>query len=381
MVVSTLAATAAAVLFALTTNLQRAAASSVPAAGSGPVHLVRRLVADRRWLAGGLIGVVALGLHAVALARGSVMVVQSVMALGLVIALYVEARREGRRMRAHEFAGAALVVTGVATVVAVSRPSGAPAASGGWAVAVSAAVALTALGGVLASRHRVDARWGARFLAAAGGACFAVDAVFLQRLAALLDGGLLRALGSGTELLAVAGDLVGFFGASTVGTVAVHRAYQVAPLRAVQPALAAAEPVTAFLVGATVLHEGVRGGASGYLALVGGLLAIVLGIFTGLLPAARPAARPAAAQGAGAASREAASREATAPDPAPGPSSGLPSGLPSGAGPRGGGLVDGPHRSAIVGAGTVGLDWIARRPPLVVRHAPRRDCLALTHHP
>src|SRR5690242_8209356 len=102
MVLSTVTALVAAALFAVTTNLQRAAASSVPTAGSGPAHLARRLVTDRRWLAGGLVGGAALVLHAVALAQGSVLVVQSVMALGLVMALWVEARREGRRPRPHE---------------------------------------------------------------------------------------------------------------------------------------------------------------------------------------------------------------------------------------------------------------------------------------
>lgn len=289
MVISTMTAMIAACLFALTTNLQRVAASSVPAEGSGPVHLVRRLASDRRWLAGGVIGGAALSLHAVALAGGSVMVVQSVMALGLVIALAVEAAREGRRLRLHELSGAVLVVGGVAVVVAASRSADRAEVSDRWAFATSLAVAAATLTGVLASRRRVDVRWGARLLAAGGGACFAVDAVFLQRLADLFAHGVAPVAGSGVELLAALADLGGFVGASTVGTVAVQRAYQVAPLSVVQPALAAAEPVTAFLVGVLVLHEGVRGGAGGYLVLVGGLAAIISGIFLGLLPE-RPAA-------------------------------------------------------------------------------------------
>ena len=285
MVVSTLTALAAAGLFALTTNLQRAAASSVPSVGTGPLHLLRRLVTDRRWLLGGLIGAAALALHAVALARGSVMVVQSVMALGLVVALAVEARREGRAMHAHELAGAALVVAGVAAVVAVSRAADPGATTGPGAVVAAVLVALVTLGAILRSRHQVGERWGARLLAAAGGACFAVDAVFLQRVAALFDHGVGSAFTSGVAALSAAGDLAGFFGASMIGTVAIHRAYQVAPLRAVQPALAAAEPVTAFAVGVTVLHEGVQGGMLGFVVLVLGLVAITTGIFVGLLPA------------------------------------------------------------------------------------------------
>lgn len=104
--VSILAALLSAALFAVTTNLQRAAASRVPAAGSGPLHLLRRLVTDRSWLLGGAIGLAALGLHALALARGGVMAVQSVMALGLVLALAGEAVRERRRPLTGELGGA-----------------------------------------------------------------------------------------------------------------------------------------------------------------------------------------------------------------------------------------------------------------------------------
>jgi len=295
MVVSMLAAVASAAMFAVTTNLQRVAASGVPAHGSGPMHLIRRLVADPRWLLGGVIGVVALGLHAVALARGSVMVVQSVMALGLVMALNVEALRERRRLRGHELLGAALVTTGVITVVAVCRPAEPGAATGGWVTAFCATVVLSSFLAVGRSRRAVLSRSGARLLAGAAGACFAVDAVFLQRIAARLDPGAWAGLGS-VDLLGAGAGLGGFLIASFVGGVAVHRAYQVAPLRSVQPALAAAEPVTAFVLGVTVLHEGVRGGSGGYPILVAGLVAITAGIFAGLRPhrAARPA--PAAAR-------------------------------------------------------------------------------------
>jgi drug/metabolite transporter (DMT)-like permease len=285
-VLSTVAAVAAAALFAVTTNLQRAAASSVPSAGSGPLHLLRRLITDGRWLAGGLIGGLALGLHAVALARGSVLVVQSVMALGLVIALYVEAVRERRRLRPNELAGAALVVAGVIAVVAVGRVGDNLAATDGRVLAIGGAiggaVVLGAFIAVLRSRRAVSSRWGARLLAAAGGACFAVDAVFLQRIAALLDAGVVGGLGRGIDLPAVSVDLGGFFAASMIGGVAVHRAYQVAPLRSVQPALAAAEPLTAFLISVIVLHESVRGGPLGHLIVVGSLVAITTGIVVGL---------------------------------------------------------------------------------------------------
>lgn len=277
---STVAALASAVLFAGTTNLQRVAASSV-APQAGPLHLVRRLAADRRWLAGGLVGALALGFHALALSLGSVMVVQSVMALGLLTALGFEAVRERRLPCRREILGVVCVVTGVATVVALSRPpADASAVTLPVLLACAAVVALTSAA-VIRSRHQVGHRWEARLLAAGAGACFAVDAVFLQRMAAV-TGPLLQRQASGDDVVAAVVGVVGFFASSAVGGVAVHRAYQVAPLRSVQPALAAAEPVTAFVLGVGVLGEGVIGGPGGYASLVAGFVAITVGIVAGL---------------------------------------------------------------------------------------------------
>jgi hypothetical protein len=313
--ISIAAALLSAALFALTNNLQRAAASAVPEESGGVAGLMRRLLADPRWLLGGLIGAAALGLHTLALATGSVLVVQSVMAVGLVLALTLEAVRDRRPLLPRELGGAVLVVAGVAAVVAVGRPSaGADVAGRLGVVTACAAVVLAALGLVVRARHTVRGEGGARLLAAAGGVCFAVDAVFLQQAAVVFGSpaagrlGSALGLGAGTGPVTAAGAAtgagpdtpglaevlvglapglvggVGFVLASVVGTLAVQRAYQAAPLRCVQPAVAATEPVTAFLVGVTLLHEGVRGGLPGFVLLLAGVAAIVAGIITGVRP-------------------------------------------------------------------------------------------------
>ena len=282
MVVSIVAALASAAMFAVTTNLQREAASRVPVHGGGPVHLVRRLVADPRWLLAAVIGGLALVLHGLALARGSVLVVQSVMALGLVIALSLEAFRHHRRLRPTELGGAVLVVGGVTAIVAAGRPVEGRLSADVWILVAAAALVLATFALIIRSRHAVGTTWEARLLAGAGGACFAVDAVFLQRLAAVLDPKGATPIWTGFDAVATGTDLVGFFAASMAGGIAIHRAYQVAPLREVQPTLAASEPVTAFAVSAVLLHEGVRWGALGYGVVVLGLVAITVGLFTGL---------------------------------------------------------------------------------------------------
>jgi hypothetical protein len=269
------------VLFAVTTNLQREAAASVPTS-RGPLHLVHRLVTNPRWLLAGVIGAAALSLHALALARGSVVVVQSMMALGLVIALHIEAAREERHLTVRELSGAALVVAGVVAVVAICSPHGASDAGLGICVLSGLVVAVT-VGLLVHSRRSVVGPFAARGLAAAAGACFAVDAVFLQRVATVADQALLGShVVTADDVLLAAVSLAGFLATSFAGGVAVHRAYQVAPLRSVQPALASAEPLTAFVVGVAVLQQGVRGGGIGYVVLVLGLAAITAGIALGV---------------------------------------------------------------------------------------------------
>jgi drug/metabolite transporter (DMT)-like permease len=281
MIWSAVTALSAAVLFAGTTNLQRVAAGAVAPAGGGPLHLARRLASDMRWLAGGLVGALALALHGIALALGGVMVVQSVMALGLLIALGLEAVRERRRLLPREVAGAVLVVAGVAVVVGVSGPASEGGPTGLTVLVVCGLVVVASLAVVVRTRHGVGRLWQARLLAASAGACFAVGAVFLKHLAVPIE----RVLGSSgqtVDVVTVMGWLVGFFSSSAIGGVAVHRAYQVAPLRSVQPALAAAEPVTAFLLGVGLLGEGVHGEVAGFVLLVTGFVAITVGILVGL---------------------------------------------------------------------------------------------------
>jgi hypothetical protein len=293
--VSTLAAFGAASLFGVTTNLQRIAAATVPVDAGGIGHLIGRLIRNPRWLLSGVFGGVALLLHALALLDGSVMVVQSVMALGLLFALALEAHREHRPPALGEISGAALVVVGVGLVVGFSSQDGQVPVTGNCSLLVCTAVVAVTLIGLARTRSGVGRRWQARTLAAAGGACFAVDAVFLKGLAgvgdvvfqALLPGssgsGSRSGAGTPSETLVIAAvALTGFLSSSAVGGIAVHRAYQVAPLRMVQPALASAEPLTAFGIGVLVLHEPVRGGVTGFAFLVSGFVAITAGILLGL---------------------------------------------------------------------------------------------------
>ena len=262
-------ALAAAWLFAVTTNLHRGAAAAVPMSHGGPVRLLLRLLRTPRWLLGSGTALVALGLHTVALRFGTVIVVQAVLSTGLVLALALEALRERRRPAVKEVSAWVLVVAGVVTLLGLAHPHGGRVI-GTTALTLTLLLAvLVASVGLLVGRTRLPPPAIAVVMGGAAGALFALDAVFLKALAV--------SVGHPLSLRSLL-DLVGFLLASILGNLVVQRAYQQAPLRHVLPAVTAADPLAASVVGVMVLHEHLSPGMLPWAGLVGGLAAMVVGI-------------------------------------------------------------------------------------------------------
>jgi hypothetical protein len=260
---------AAATLFAVATNLHRGAASAVPMEEVGPVRLLLRLLRTPRWLLGSVCALVALGLHTAALSFGTVIVVQAALSTGLVLALALEALRERRRPAVREVGAWVLVVVGIVAVLSLARPHGGRHI-GAVALVVTLSLAFAAAAvGLLIGRTRLPRPAVAVVMGSAAGTCFALDAVFLKGVAE--SGGNVASL---PALL----DIGGFVVASVLGNLVVQRAYQQAPLRHVLPAVTAADPVAAAVVGVLLLHEHLRPGPSAVIGLVGGLAAMVVGI-------------------------------------------------------------------------------------------------------
>jgi drug/metabolite transporter (DMT)-like permease len=288
----------AALLFAVANNVQRHAASAVPQGHVGPVGLLLRLLRNPRWLAGSGAAVLALLVQAWALSQGGVILVQAVIASTLVWSLALESAAERRWPRLPQVAGAALVAVGISVLVLIGKPgAGGEFHSLGRAAIVWGVVGLVGGGALLTSRRRPKGRRTALVMGAAAGVCFALDAVFLRGLTAAL---------SPLILFTLALNIAGFAVASLLGNLVIQRAFQMAPLRHVLPAMAAAEPVTAFLCGRYVFGERLSGGISGLVGVGGGLLLMVCGVILCALGRPVPSA-PALAP-------------ATVPEPAPAPS-------------------------------------------------------------
>src|SRR4051795_9418851 len=254
----------AAVLFAVANNAQRHAASAVPQGRVGPVGLLLRLLRNPRWLAGSSAAVLALVVQAWALSQGGVILVQAVIASTLVWSLALECIVERRRPTATQVAGAALVAVGISVLVLVGRPgAGGQFHSLGRAVVVWGVVGLVGGGALFTSRRRPGGRRTAVVMGAAAGVCFALDAVFLRGLTAAL---------SPFDRIGFLINLAGFLVASLLGNLVIQRGFQMAPLRHVLPAMAAAEPVTAFLCARYIFGEHLQSGTRGAVGGGGGLM-------------------------------------------------------------------------------------------------------------
>src|SRR3954452_23215865 len=260
----------AAVLFAVANNAQRHAASAVPHGHVGPVGLILRLLRDPRWLAGSSAAVLALLVQAWALSQGGVILVQAVIASTLIWSLALECVVERHRPTATQTGGAVLVALGISVLVLIGKPgAGGEFHSLGRAAVVWIVVGVVGGGALLTSRRRPKGRRTAVVMGAAAGVCFALDAVFLRGSTASLS-----PVVPFTLLINVAGFAV----ASLLGNLVIQRAFQMAPLRHVLPAMAAAEPVTAFLCARFIFDEHLSSGASGVVGVSVGLFLMVCGV-------------------------------------------------------------------------------------------------------
>lgn len=124
-----LAAVAASVAFNVGIVLQAADARREPAAEGLRLSLLAHLVRRRRWIAGFLLGGAGFGLQVAALSLVPFVVVQPVLAAGLLLMLYLGVRMLGERVGVAEVAGVLGITAGIG-LLAWGTPSGTEAVNG-----------------------------------------------------------------------------------------------------------------------------------------------------------------------------------------------------------------------------------------------------------
>ncbi|ULR54735.1 hypothetical protein [Streptomyces deccanensis] len=227
-------------------------------AGSG----VGRMLASGAWWSSVALNAGAALLHVVALKYGPLTVVQPLGALTLVAAVPLGARVAGRRVTSTEWRGTALTLAGLAAILVVASGS-APDDVLSLPEAVAVAGATVALVGLLS---RPGAKPGLRHAGASGMTSGVASALTQTVTVAATDrsGSLLD-----VEVVVVALLVAAF---AVGGLLLSQTAYQ-GGLGAPLAVVTLANPLTAAVIGLSLLGEGLRGGVAG--ALLAGAGAVV----------------------------------------------------------------------------------------------------------
>ena len=229
--------------------------------------LLLRLTRSRRWLFAKGMDVFGFGLEVVALSKGSLVLFQTIVTGGVVVAVVAESRRSGRRLYLAEILGVLAIVSGV-SLVGRNEPHGPDVRVSlrGWIISLSVAAAIV-VGGLLLVHGR--RRFEAGMLAVATGIAFSFGTAFLKNATTVF-----RTDGIGVVVVA---SVASYLALAVFGNVVIHRAYQIAPLRLALPVLTAVQPISALFIALLVLQEHLDKTPLGKTWTVLGIVLVVIG--------------------------------------------------------------------------------------------------------
>jgi drug/metabolite transporter (DMT)-like permease len=285
MLVAALLALLAAFFFALASVLQQRAASTVPDEDALKASLVTRLVRQPMWLAG--FGLDALGYvtQAVALAFGTLIIVQPLLVTMLLFALPLGARFAGRRLARADWCWALALTVALGAFLVIGDPTAGleRGRASRWLIMLAllypAVIAL-----VSAATGRRGARR-ALLLGSAAGLCYGITDALTKSVVRGVDDGLGGVIDNWETWLLIVTIVAGAF--------LQQSAYQAGGLRASLPAITGLEPITGILLGVVVYQERFRvHSAFGWLLLAG---SAALAVTAALALARRAGAQEAAA--------------------------------------------------------------------------------------
>lgn len=257
-------ALAAGLAFATEGVVQQGVASSGPADEDARA-MMRRLVRNKLWWAGGFAALCSFGFQALAMAFGPLTLVQPLVASEVLFALPISARQHGVRLGAREWLASCVVVAGLGMGIACALPGqGDPFAPlSHWAFALGAVVVIVSV--VVLVAHRVSGTVRASLYAFAAASVLSLQSALYK-----------------TSIELLARDRLGVFGhwqayglivASFLGLYLVQRAYKAGPLAASMPVMDAVLPVGSIALGLGLFGETIRRGP---LALTGALVGLGL---------------------------------------------------------------------------------------------------------
>jgi hypothetical protein len=268
--VAIMCALAGAGSYAVATVIQQRAAARHAGPAAVEPGLLLRLVKTKRWLLSLFAVAGGYGLQATALGLGRLIVVEPVFPIGLLFALVLAARIEGRWLRHSEWTAAVAAVAGMAVFLVAAEPSGGQrtARTGLLALAAVGVIVVAGLSWLVATK--VIAGHRALTLSIAGGIGAGVLDALTKTVVTLLGRIHVGVLADPRlYLLAVVGLMT---------LTLQQNSYRAAGLAAALPAFAVLEPVVGSLLGLFVYHERVGTGPVRIVVEALGILAAIWGI-------------------------------------------------------------------------------------------------------
>lgn len=244
--------------------LQQRATHRITDTSLGQLQLFAKLARNQRWRWGVLILIGSIALQAVALDRGSVLLVQALLVLSLLFALPISARLAQRPVTGREWIWAIVLTAAVSVIVTVGNPQAghSNASLQTWGV-VAAVLGPLLIGSVVAARLR-------------GGALAAVLFAFvsgsLWGIFAVLTKGVVHRLGEGGWIVFGSPELYAWLLVAVGGFAWEQSAFRAGALTASMPTLQVSQPVVAALLGVVVLGETLNTGRGGMVALIAAAL-------------------------------------------------------------------------------------------------------------
>jgi drug/metabolite transporter (DMT)-like permease len=238
----------AAVCSAIGIVIRQRATMEVPAEKGVSTAMLATLVRKRLWWAGTAAAVIGYACQALALSKGSLLVVQPLLVSSLLFALPISAWLADRRVTARAWAWAFLLTVGLAVfvLVAQARPGHYRSQLAAWIVVTVIVVPLVLLCVGVAARS--SGRRRAVLLAVAVAVLFGVIAVLTKITThELADGGVSAALKVPAPYLLIL--------LAVVATVLQQSAFHAGALQMSVPTMLVLEPLVAVLLGAFVLGE------------------------------------------------------------------------------------------------------------------------------
>jgi drug/metabolite transporter (DMT)-like permease len=228
--------------------VRQLATQHVPAEHGMTSVMVHSLLRNPRWWAGTATAVAGYMFQALALAYGSLMLVQPLLVASLLFALPLSARVAGHRVTRAEWAWAVLLTAGLAIFVLVGRPAEGHFQPSAAASLVVAAVFLPLITGCVVGAARTMGTRRAVLLAIAVGVMFGLVALLTKLCTHRLgSGGLPAMLTTPAPYLLI---VVGI-----TGTVLQQSAFHAGALQTSVPTMIVLEPVVSVLLGVLVLGE------------------------------------------------------------------------------------------------------------------------------